>query len=160
MVPPLFLRPVFRADRADADALEALGLALAGVGDGPERAGEEAAVEEHLAPVPIRLVQRGLQHLLEAPDPVRVDPRPAQIALVRRADEAAVFQAPVETAPARRRAPGPARRRPRPRSPPPGRPAGGHRAAGRRAPADRRPRQAPRRRRGPRASAPPPSPGP
>src|SRR5215510_15817004 len=60
------------SDRADADALVALRLVLRRVGHRPQRAREEAPVEDHLAPLGVFFLEHRLERLLEPGDPVRV----------------------------------------------------------------------------------------
>src|SRR5215470_16517520 len=62
----------FGSDRADADAFVALRLVLRRVGHRPQRAREETAVQDHLAPLGVFFLEHRLERLLESGDPVRV----------------------------------------------------------------------------------------
>src|SRR5262245_34052000 len=60
------------SDRADADAFVALRLVLRRVGHRPQRPREDAAVQDHLAPLGVFFLVPRLERLLEPGDPVRV----------------------------------------------------------------------------------------
>src|SRR5262245_53610120 len=83
---------------ADAHALEALRDVRRRVGDGPEAAREEVAVEQHLALLTVGLVERLLEHLLKPADPVRVHARVAARGVVERLHGPAVFELARQTA--------------------------------------------------------------
>src|SRR4030095_13734300 len=84
-------------------ALEALRDVGRRVGDGPEAPREEVAVEQHLASVPVGLVQRLLEDLLEAADPVGVHARVAARGVGEGAHGAAVLELARKTAAVGRR---------------------------------------------------------
>src|SRR5207253_5729228 len=77
---------------AHAHALEALRDVRRRIGDGPEAAREEVAVEEHLALVTVGLVQRFFEHLLEPADPMRVHARIAARSIVEGSHGPAVLE--------------------------------------------------------------------
>src|SRR5215467_15369638 len=95
---------------ADAHALEALRDVRGRVGDGPEAAREEIAVEQHFALLAIGLVECLLEHLLKPADPVRVHARVAARRVVERPHGATVLELAGETAAVRARASRKARR--------------------------------------------------
>src|SRR6185369_17591181 len=97
---------------AHAHALEALRDVRRRIGDGPEAAREEVAVEQHLALIAVGLVERLLEHLLKAADPVRVHARVTARGVVEGPHGPAVLELAGETAAVRARTGGEARRRP------------------------------------------------